>query len=256
MKKSAMLATLVLVMSPLATYAQMPPPPRDDPVPDVLPVPGRGGPGVPGPVTDNIERVGEEGTGIADNDPLADAIQGGIPCDVQLRSCPPPTDDPDAPPPPPPPTPDEALAACPDLPDPVIGRDPARQAITGMDVRLWATPQGAQTQTTTIRGHPVTCTVTAVRWQWTTGDDGWCHRSHPSQRPHCQPGTYTASRPGGPYPDNPVTHVYNAKNQPDENYTLRLQVTWQRVTNYGSDHQQVNTSQPYHVVEVRSVLSG
>lgn len=158
--------------------------------------------------------------------------------------------------PPSPPTTDEALATCPELPAPVIGRDPWRAAITGMEVRLWAEPQGPLTSTAVIRGYAVTCTVAPYLWEWTTGDGGWCHRGHPYGPQECRPGEYSSSWPGGPYPNNPVTHVYNTKNAPDEYYTLTLTVWWQRVTNYGADEQPVTSSEPYHVTEVRSVLSG
>ena len=144
------------------------------------------------------------------------------------------------PPPPPPPTPAEALATCPPTAAPDIGHDPYRRGLTGMETYLWASAQGPASSSATIRGYPVTCTVTPVRWRFTTGDGG----------------AYVADRYGGPHPDHAATHVYRTPNEPGEDYELTVTVTWERSTNYGDDVVTEQAAKPYHVVEVRAALTG
>lgn len=137
--------------------------------------------------------------------------------------------------PPPPPSHDEALATCPPPPEPVLGRDPDPEGVTGMDTYLWAQPQDAMSSTTSVRGYPVACTITPMTWTWRTGDGG----------------SYTRNRPGGPHPDNPADHVYETKGD----YQMSLTVAWRATTTYGSAALTRTTTQPYTVFEIRSVLT-
>lgn len=105
-----------------------------------------------------------------------------------------------------------------------------------METYLWAEGQEAQSSAGMIRGYAVSCTVTPVRWTWDTGDGG----------------VYTRERPGGPHPDHAAEHVYETKGD----YVMRLRVTWRAATNYGSAEFTRETAVPYHVFEVRSVLTG
>ncbi len=141
-----------------------------------------------------------------------------------------------APPPPPrPPSRDEVVAICPDLGDPEIGRNPRRRGLTGLDTWLWAESQESVRAGATIRGYRVRCGLTPQRWTWETGDGA----------------SYSADRPGGPHPDNPVTHMYERK----ADYTLRLTVEWRRETSFGTSILTRTTEEPYRVIEVRSVLT-
>ena len=140
----------------------------------------------------------------------------------------------------PPPTAGEALATCPATPAPQIGHDPYERGLTGLETYLWASAQGPASSRVSIRGYAVTCTVTPVRWRFTTGDGG----------------AYDADEHGGPQPEQAATHVYRRQNEPGEDYELTVAVTWERVTNYGSDTTTVGASKPYHVVEVRAALTG
>jgi PKD repeat protein len=128
------------------------------------------------------------------------------------------------------------LTICPDPEDPEIGRDPRRRGLTGLETRLWASPQEPLQVGATIRGYPVGCRLTAQRWTWETGDAA----------------SYSADRPGGPHPDNPAEHTYETKGA----YTLRLTVQWRRETPFGSDTITRTTEEPYRVIEVRSILTG
>lgn len=137
---------------------------------------------------------------------------------------------------PPPPTLDEALATCPAPGPPVLGRNPDPEGVTGLETYLWAEPQSAQSGRAQVRGHPVACTLTPVRWTWTSGDGA----------------TYTRTRPGGPHPDNPAGHVYETKGD----YTMTLTVDWQADTSLGTATLSRTTERDYHVFEVRSVRTG
>ena len=142
-----------------------------------------------------------------------------------------------APPPPPaPPTEAEVLAICPDPEDPEIGRDPGRRGLTGLETRLWASPQESIQVGATVRGYAVGCRLTPERWTWDSGDGA----------------RYSADRPGGPHPDNPAQHMYETKDA----YTLRLTVQWRRETPFGTDTITRTTEEPYRVIEVRSILTG
>ncbi|HVL99058.1 MAG TPA: hypothetical protein VM324_07185, partial [Egibacteraceae bacterium] len=138
--------------------------------------------------------------------------------------------------PPAPPSLAEALATCPRPGQPVLGRNPDPEGVTGMEVYLWAEAQEAMSSTGAVRGYEVRCTVTPMRWTWRTGDGG----------------TYTRERPGGPHPDNPAEHVYETKGD----YEMSLTVTWRMSTNFGSTEVRRTTTVPYHVIEIRSVLTG
>lgn len=143
-------------------------------------------------------------------------------------------------PPVPPPTLGEALATCPIPPAATIGHDPYLDGLTGLETRLWASPAGPLAGGGVVRGHAVVCTLTPTEWRFGTGD------GHSA----------SADRPGGPHPDHAVAHVYETRNEPGEDYTLTLTVTWQRATNYGADLLATTTTKPYHVVEIRSSLTG
>ena len=143
------------------------------------------------------------------------------------------------PPPPPPPTASEVLASCPDPSTPSIGVNPEQRGITGLETYLWASPASTLASGGTIRGYAVGCVVEPVRWTFTTGDGA----------------SYSRARHGGPAPDHVVEHIYDTRNEPDENYTLTLTVTWTRTTSLGRDTITTAASRPYHVVEVRSAPS-
>ena len=128
------------------------------------------------------------------------------------------------------------LAICPDPEGPDIGRDPRRRGLTGLETRLWASPQEPIEVGATIRGYAVGCRLTPQRWTWGTGDGD----------------RYSAGRPGGPHPNNPAQHMYETKGP----YTLRLTVQWRRETPFGTDTITRTTEQPYRVIEVRSILTG
>lgn len=130
----------------------------------------------------------------------------------------------------------EAVATCPALPAPVIGRNPQAEGVTGLETYLWAAAHPPASSTATIRGYPVTCTITPVRWTWTSGDGA----------------AYTRGRPGGPHPDHPVEHVYETKGD----YELGLSVVWRQTTSHGTTETVARHSELYHVFEVRSVLTG
>ncbi len=107
-----------------------------------------------------------------------------------------------------------------------------------MAVYLWAQAQAqaAMSSATTIRGYAVSCTLTPTQWTWETGDGA----------------TYTSDRPGGPHPDHPAEHVYETKGD----YDQRLTVTWRATTSAGTTTLTRTTTEPYHVFEIRSVLTG
>lgn len=108
------------------------------------------------------------------------------------------------------------------------------RGVTGLDTYLWADPQAPVNTDASIRGYPVACTTTPVRWTFTTGDGG----------------AYTADIPGGPHPGQVATHLYETTSD----YTLGLDVTWVLDTNYGSGSVIRSTTTPYPVIEIRSVL--
>ncbi len=107
--------------------------------------------------------------------------------------------------------------------------------MTGLDTWLWAvTPAGASINTT-IRGYPVTCSVSPVGWTWESGDGS----------------TYRRDHAGAPHPMESVTHLYETKGD----YDLTLRVDWRLETNYGSATLPVTHTERYHVFEVRAVLT-
>jgi len=65
-----------------------------------------------------------------------------------------------------------------------------------------------QTLTTTVGGTPVEIRATPVEWRWDFGD-----KTKP----------LTTTKPGGPYPDKTVTHVYTRL----DIYQVTLTTTWQ-----------------------------
>lgn len=136
----------------------------------------------------------------------------------------------------PPPSVEEALATCPTPAEPVIGRNPDPEGLTGLETYLWAQAQEAQTASGAVRGYAVRCTVTPVRWTWDSGDGA----------------SYTRERPGGPHPDHAAEHVYETKGE----YTQTLTVVWQARTAYGSGTVTRRSSVAYKVIEVRSVRTG
>lgn len=138
--------------------------------------------------------------------------------------------------PPAPPTLGEALASCPSPPPPQLGRNPDPEGVTGLATHLWAQPQEPMSSATTIRGYPVACTLTPTQWTWESGDGA----------------SYTRDRPGGPHPDHPAEHVYESKGD----YDQRLTVRWQATTSAGAGTLTRSTTVPYHVFEIRSVLTG
>lgn len=115
-----------------------------------------------------------------------------------------------------------------------IHHDPLVRGVTGLDTYLWADDQAPVTTDASIRGYPVVCTATPVRWTFETGDGG----------------RYTATAPGGPHPEQAVTHLYETR----ADHTLVLDVTWSLDTNYGSGSVIRSSTTPYQVIEVRSVL--
>ena len=149
-------------------------------------------------------------------------------------------DAPAPPPPPPPPTAAEILASCPAPPAPALGVNPVQRGVTGLETYLWASPAEPLSTGGTIRGYAVGCRLEPVRWTFSTGDGA----------------TYSSDHAGGPAPDHVAAHVYDARNEPGEDYTIDLTVTWRRITNVSADTVTVSDSRPYHVVEVRSAPQG
>jgi hypothetical protein len=137
----------------------------------------------------------------------------------------------------------EIVAAVP-WPKPTTATDPITEGVTGLESRFWYTAPRTVGVATTLNGWTVTGTAQAVRFTWRTGDG------------------HTLRADTGGSPTAPAArHLYETKG----NYTLELSVTWSgNFTVSGPGPAQtrdlasidVNGSQPYRVVEVRSVLDG
>lgn len=189
-----------------------------------------------GSTADGIGRVGEGGIGIADTNVDADLVGGGVPCgsgNICDQTAAAGTGDgtgADAAgtaPPPPPPTHAEIVAAlCPDtsVPTAQVGHNPREHGITGFETWIWsAGPSSHPGGSGSIRGYPVACTVTAVRFDVDTGDphaEEWGH-----------PRTYTTTDPGREADDTPIRHIFETAGT----FPLTLTVTWQRTTSAGAD---------------------
>lgn len=148
----------------------------------------------------------------------------------------------EAPPPPPPTAAEVEALLCPDsaVPASTIGRDPAGEGLTGLETRLWASPVTPISAAGDIRGYPVTCTMTPYEWSWDTGDGGY----------------YTRGHHGGPHPDHAAEHVYETRNEPDEDYALTLTVRWRKIGSAALDRIVFTThTEGYHVIEIRSTLT-
>jgi hypothetical protein len=141
-----------------------------------------------------------------------------------------------------PPTLDEIISLVP-WPTPTTGTDPRIEGVTGLETRFWYSGQRSVSVSATLNGWSVTGGATAVGFRWRTGDV-----------------TLTANQ-GGSAKSPAALHTYETKG----NYTLDLAVTWSgsfTVSGPGGTFTQslpsivIDGSQPYLVVEVRSVLSG
>ena len=188
------------------------------------------------------------------SDPTLGGVGGGPYCDIgrigdvdapgqagpgQSDAIPicPDTDGDGQPDPPAPPTHPEIVAVvCPAPPPATLGRDPAGEGVTGLETYLWASPASSISASGSIRGYPVTCTLTPTSWTFTTGDGA----------------TYTTQQHGAPHPGHAATHIYETVGD----YTLGLTVTWTRTTSAGADDFTQTHTEPYHVYEIRSDLVG
>ena len=147
------------------------------------------------------------------------------------------------------------------LPEPAVGTSAPNGGITGAPVSFWAggIPQGDLAfGPTVLDGRHVETTARAISFEWDTGDSG---TAAPRSRYVTQaPGT--AEQPA-------VTHVYETKSsvgRPAEGfYTIRLTVRWERRYRVAGtvdpcnewcllDPGETDTTMPYRVAEVRSVL--
>lgn len=157
-------------------------------------------------------------------------------------------------PPPPPPTAAEIWARVP-LPAPRFGVNPAINGLTGLDTFLWDPDAGPRTATVTLRGYTAQATAQAVRWTWRMSEPG---EPGPASRSNPHP-VVQASTPGSR--ENPAaTYMYETKGD----YTLTMAVMWSGTYTYSGNGQPAQTvslgttdrssTQPYHVVEIRSVL--
>lgn len=149
-------------------------------------------------------------------------------------------DAPAPPPPPPPPTHPEIVAAvCPDPPVPVIGHNPREYGITGMHTWLWSAGDNApRSASGVIRTYPVTCKLTAARFDVDTGDDNAERYGHPR--------SYTSTAPGSETETTEMQHFWEVKGT----YPMTLTITWTRVSNYGSDSTTATASADYPVKEI------
>ena len=157
-------------------------------------------------------------------------------------------------PPPPPPTAAEIWARVP-LPAPRFGVNPAINGLTGLDTFLWDPDAGPRTATVTLRGYTAQASAQAVRWTWRMSEPG---EPGPASRSNPNP-VVQASTPGSR--DTPAaTYMYETKGD----YTLTATVMWSGTYSYSGNGQPPQTvslgtterdsTQPYHVVEIRSVL--
>ena len=157
-------------------------------------------------------------------------------------------------PPPPPPTAAEIWARVP-LPAPRFGVNPAINGLTGLDTFLWDPDAGPRTATVTLRGYTAQASAQAVRWTWRMSEPG---EPGPASRSNPHP-VVQASTPGSR--ENPAaTYMYETKGD----YTLTMAVMWSGTYTYSGNGQPAQTvslgttdrssTQPYHVVEIRSVL--
>ncbi|WP_169924532.1 PKD domain-containing protein [Flavimobilis soli] len=101
-----------------------------------------------------------------------------------------------------------------------------------------------QTLTTTVGGTPVEIRATPVEWRWDFGD-----KTKP----------LTTTKPGGPYPDKTVTHVYTRLGT----YTVTLTTTWQgqwrlvgetQWRDVDGQNTTTSTSEPFTTHEIRTRL--
>ena len=93
------------------------------------------------------------------------------------------------------------------LPPPVTVIDGRGWTFVQIDTIVY-TDDTPQTLTTTVGGTPVELRATPVEWRWDFGD-----KTKP----------VTTTKPGGPYPDKTVTHVYTRL----DTYQVTLTTTWQ-----------------------------
>jgi hypothetical protein len=101
-----------------------------------------------------------------------------------------------------------------------------------------------QTLATTVGGTPVELRATPVEWRWDFGDN---------TKP------LTTTKPGGPYPDKTVTHVYTRLGT----YTVTLTTTWQgqwrlvgetQWRDVDGQNTTTSTSEPFTTHEIRTRL--
>jgi hypothetical protein len=145
-------------------------------------------------------------------------------------------------PPAPPPSHAEITAAlCPAPPAPAIGTNPHAHSITGLATWLWDdSDPAASTTHGSIRGHPVSCTLTPSRWTFDTGDPHAARYGHPTR--------HTATAPGEESETTPTQHTYEVTGT----YTIALTVTWDRTTTAGADRPTATTSRDHQVKQVRT----
>lgn len=141
---------------------------------------------------------------------------------------------------PPPPTHAEVVAqVCPAVPPAVVGHNPREFGITGFHTWLWsAGDTGSRSASGVIRSYPVTCSVTATRFDFDTGD------GHAQRYGHAR--SYRSVEPGGEHEGTPVQHFWEVKGS----YTLSHTVTWARVSSVGADAVTRSTEVGYPVKEI------
>jgi hypothetical protein len=145
--------------------------------------------------------------------------------------------------PPPPPGPAQVAARTP-LPTPSFALNPT-PGLTGLATLLWTTDPGAVTVSVPpINGYTLSASAHPVAYRWIMGDGA----------------TVVGTSPGSP--SNPsASHIYESKGD----VTITLEVVWagtytatfpgQPPQTFGLGTVTRQGSAPYHVIEVRSVLT-